>query len=70
VQEAAKGICGFIPDDGVVSKLLIFFRPDAASALAMAQQICSAVTTVSPMRSGRRATPRLHNVPLTGRYVR
>src|SRR5215204_1322842 len=68
-QEAARGLCNFVPDAGVVSQLISFFKPDAAGYLAMAQQICAAV--VGPeLRAGRRSTPRLYGVRITGHVVR
>jgi hypothetical protein len=68
-QETVSKICGFVPDDGVVSELIKFFKPDTAGYLAMAQQICAAVS--APQLLGRRSsTPKLHGVRITGRFVR
>lgn len=68
-QEAVRKLCDFVPDEGVVSKLIVFFKPDAAGYLAMAQQICFAVAGPQ-LRAGRRSTPRLYGVRITGRFVR
>jgi hypothetical protein len=68
-QETVSKVCGFVPDDGVVSGLIKFFKPDIAGYLAMAQQICAAVS--APQLRGRRSsTPKLHGVRITGRFVR
>lgn len=68
-QETVSKVCGFVPDDGVVSGLIKFFKPDIAGYLAMAQQICAAVR--APQLQGRRSsTPKLHGVRITGRFVR
>lgn len=69
IQEQAKKICGFLPDEGVVTKLIGFFSPDAAGIYSMARSICNVV--VMENLSGRRAsTPRLHGVRITGTWVR
>jgi hypothetical protein len=68
-QETVSKVCGFVPDDGVISGLIKFFKPDIAGYLAMAQQICAAAS--APQLLGRRSsTPKLHGVRITGRFVR
>ncbi len=69
VQATVSGLCGFVPDPGVINKLVNFFGLDNAGILTMAQQICAAVS--APQMLGRRgSTPMLHGVRITGRFVR
>jgi hypothetical protein len=69
IQEQAAKICGFLPDEGVVTKLIGFFSPDAAGIYAMARQICN-VVVVQSLEGRRASTPRLHGVRITGVWVR
>jgi hypothetical protein len=67
-QETVAKVCGFVPEGGVISSLLVFFKPDAAGYLAMAQEICAALNTPKARRRGAVVTVR--GVVIKGRYVR
>lgn len=68
-QGYVQKMCGFVPDAGVVSSLLKFFAPNSAGFLEMAQKIC-ALVAVPQAQAGRRSTPRLYGVVITGSFVR
>jgi hypothetical protein len=68
-QRYVQEKCRFVPDPGVISSLLKFFSPNSAGFLEMAQKIC-AVVAAPQLRAGRRSTPRLHGVVITGSFVR
>lgn len=68
-QGYVQKMCGFVPDPGVISSLLKFFSPNSAGFLEMAQKIC-ALVAVPQAQAGRRSTPRLHGVVITGSFVR
>jgi hypothetical protein len=70
IQGQAEKICGFLPDEGVVTKLIGFFSPDAAGIYAMARQICNVVVMDNLSGARRSSTPRLHGVRVTGVWVR
>lgn len=67
-QQAAVGICGFLPTAATVVGILTAGNPAVATAEAIASAICAAVVPVKLARKGT-PLPTVAGVPVHGRFV-
>ena len=67
VQNATVQACGFLPTASTVLNILAVGNPAAATAEAVAQAICAAVT---PAPKALKGVPTVNGVEIHGRFVR
>lgn len=67
IQNYTKLFCSFVPTIGTIASILS--QGAAAPAVAIAQDICLAVTT-APLADGGARVPRVRGVAIKGSFVR